>query len=529
MNYSLLLKSIRKNDDFDAIANDVGVSIDDLKTLIIDCVQSISIEEAVLPKDTPQKGIIDIAQGASEEEYDTDNEEDFYDRIIRKSEVPFSDEQIEFMRLAVKERTNIALLAAAGYGKSSVIKTAIELFEHQLQPYTIEWFAKRYGRFSTMDDLISCPTVGITASTGKAASLVKGRTLHSYLGIGIGRGTVDEWVKRIMTARYLRMTLNNLRAVQVIMIDEISMVSAQLLDKISEYLQRIRKCHDPFGGIQMIFIGDICQLKAVEGSFMFRSKEYRAAKVRTHVLTKCFRQSDPTFLKILNEIRYGHCSDETFKILKSRKMIDDEYSGGLQPMKILATNAEVNRVNEEELHAICEKSGLTPIVFPVKYGSSSDKKKAEAFRKMDMIPESVKLVIGAQIVITHNISKEIVNGSQGIVLSIHSNEVGVSLLGVGQVKIPYVGYKDPDDNDFCNAKVLFQYLPMKLSWASTVHKVQGMGLKLLYVDLSKVFCHGQSYTALSRCSDMRGLIVEGLTTKSVFICDPAVKKFYGVE
>lgn len=522
MNVSILVDSIRANDDLTTIANVVGISIDDLKAFLIDSIQENSSSEMEDQSDNGDSKV------DTEEEYDTDSEEDHYDRIIRKAPIPFSDEQIEFMRLAVKERLNLALLAAAGYGKSSVVETTIELFENTLEPHTIDWFSKRYGRFANIEELICCPTVGLAASTGKAASLIKGRTLHSYLGIGVGRGTVADWVKRVTTAKYLRATFNNLRAVQVILIDEISMISAQLLDKISEYLQKIRRNDKPFGGIQMIFIGDLAQLNPVSGVFMFKSKEYKAAKVRTHVLTKCFRQSDPAFLKILNEIRFGNCSDESFKILQSKKSIDEEVSGNLKPMRILATNAEVDRVNDYELRDVCEKSGLTPIAFPVKY-VSSDTKKADAFRKMDMIPDSVKLVVGAQIVITHNISKTVVNGSQGVVVSIHSNEVGVELLGIGKVVIPYIDYKDPDHNDIYSAKALFQYLPMKLSWASTIHKVQGMTLHLLEVDLSRVFCHGQAYVAISRVKSLQGLIVKGLKSKASFICDPAVKAFYGVE
>ena len=525
MNAQIVADLIKNNNDFETIAESLDITVDELKAAIIESIKLnpdafIATESIIEP----------LIESISDDEYDTDTEEEYYDRIIRKSSIPLSEEQKIFLDLVVLQRKNVLLAAQAGFGKSSVISTAIELFGHTLKPHTNRWFEKQYGKFTNVEDLRLCPTYGLCASTGKASSLIGGRTLHSYLGIGIGKGSVEEWVKRVSTARYLRDTYNNLRAVQVIIIDEVSMISAQMLDKISEYLQILRKCDKPFGGVQLIFIGDMAQLGPVgNGStFMFNSSEYKAANVQTHILTKCFRQNDPTFIKILNEIRLGDCSDESFKILKSQTSIDEKYSQGLKPMRIVSTNAEVDRINERELMDVCNESNLTPISFPV-IRVSSDTKKSEAYRKADAIPEDVKLVVGAQIVITHNISKRVVNGSQGKVVSIRSDEITVSLIDIGEVNIGYIGYKDPEHNDIYTADTLFQYMPLKLAWASTIHKCQGMTLKLIEVDLKKVFCHGQAYVALSRVRSLEGLIVKGLTSKKTFICDSAVKRFIDVE
>lgn len=525
MNTNALIKSLRSENDLQVIARITNVDIDQLKSFIIDSIQQ--------RKETHQEHhasnvTTDTEDHVSSSGYDTDDddEEDMYDQIIRQSHIQFSDEQLEFMRLAVKERLTLALLAPAGYGKSAIINTTVKLFCEMLQPYSDAELKKKYGRFADVDALMRAPKIGLCASTGKAASLIKGRTIHSYLGIGIGKGSVDDWIKRVSTARYLRETFNNLRAVQVVIIDEISMISAELLDKISEYLQRIRKCDEIFGGIQMIFVGDICQLAPVIGRFMFKSKEYQAANVTTFRLTKCFRQSDPTLLKILNEIRYGECSDESFAILKAQTSIDEEYST-LKPMRILATNNEVDRINEQELASICKASGLTPTTFPIKM-LTGDTKKAEAYRKAEMIPELVKLVVGAQIVITHNINRTVVNGSQGVVKSIKANEITVSLLDIGDIVISYIGFKDPECPDIYMAKPIFDYLPVRLAWASTVHKIQGCSLKLLEVDLKNIFCHGQTYVALSRVQTLSGLLIKNLSRKA-FICDREVKVFYGVS
>ena len=521
MNLDLLIDSIRKNNDLSKIALASDISIDDLKSFMI---ESIRLNP---PPPVKEPNLVEeISDTISEDEYDSDNEEDYYDRIIRKSPIEFSDEQIAFLELAVKERKNVLLAAAAGFGKSSIIETAITLFDHVLKPLSMQQIRKQYGGHCNIEEMMSAPTYGLCASTGRAASLIKGRTLHSYFGVGIGKGSVDDWIRRVSTARYLREIYINLRAVQVIIIDEVSMISNQFLDKISEYLQRIRRCDKPFGGVQMIFIGDFAQLGPVQGSFMFKSSEYKAANVQTHLLTKCFRQNDPTLLKILNEIRFGSCSDESFDILKSQTSIDEEYSQGLKPMRIVSTNSEVDAINEKELLDVCQKSKMTPVSFPIKY-VGSDTKKAESYRKADAIPEDVKLVVGAQIVITHNISRQVVNGSQGVITQIRPNDVVVSLLGIGETTIGYFGYKDPEHNDIYTAKNLFQYLPLRLSYASTVHKVQGMGLRLIEIDFKKVFCSGQAYTALSRAHSLRGVIVKNLSKKAI-ICDPSVKQFLNV-
>lgn len=526
MNAQLIINALNANNDFQSIALAVGMEIDDLKSLLTTAINGLPL--TAFPEEKPAE-IIEEKRPAiisdDDSGYDSDeSSEDVYERILRESGIQFSDEQLEFIRLAVKERKSLSLLAPAGHGKSKIVQTCVELMQQLFEPYPQSWFAKRYGRFSNTDELARCPTFGLTASTGKAASLIKGRTIYSYLGIGIGKGPVSDWYKRVSTAKYLQTTFNYLRAVQVIIIDEISMISAELLDKISEYLQKIRKCDDPFGGIQMIFIGDVAQLSPVVGSFMFKSKEYQAANVQAHHLTKCFRQSDPVFLKLLNEIRRGECSDESFAILKAQTSIDEEYSNGLQPTQILSTNAEVDRINEQELAKICMASGMTPTAFPI-IMTTRDSKKAEALRKSEMIPESVKLVVGAQIVITHNINRTVVNGSQGVVKSIRPNELTATLLDIGDVVIAYAAFKDPECHNIFTAKTIFEYLPVRLGWAMSIHKSQGSTMQLLQVDLKNVFCHGQGYVALSRVKSLQGLIVKGLSRKA-FICNNEVKKYY---
>jgi ATP-dependent DNA helicase PIF1 len=421
--------------------------------------------------------------------------------------IVFSEEQNKFINLAVEQRRNLLLVAPAGYGKSAVMKTIIQLFGSSLP---------------SINDQLVC---GLCAPTGKAASLIGGRTLHSYLGIGIGRGSVSDWVQRVRSASFLKPTLKALRAVQVLLIDEISMVSAQFLDQISEYLQRIRGNSEPFGGIQMILVGDLCQLPPVEGSFMFRSLEYARAKFQSYQLTKCFRQDDPEFVAMLNEVRFARCSEQTMSTLRKCTNIAPEYANGLTPMRIVSTNKEVDAINERELMALTYDSKIDVITYNARVSQFANPKKAEAYRKADGIPEFVKLAVGCQVVVTQNIGQGIVNGTQGCITAADSKKIELRLQDGNNATIEYFAYKDPEQPDVFLANTLFSYMPVRLGYASTVHKAQGMTLQLLEVDLKRVFAHGQLYTALSRVTDLRGLIVKNLTQRA-FICSEAVHEFY---
>ena len=196
-------------------------------------------------------------------------------------------------------------------------------------------------------------------------------------------------------------------------------------------------------------------------------------------------------------------------------------------MRLLATIAEVDRIIDQELIRVCKETQCNPTSFPVRV-ERGQSKKAEAYRKADGIPEEIKLVVGAQVVVTYNLSTTVVNGSQGSIISMNENEIDVAILGSSTVTISYIPYKSPEDMNVENPTVLFSFMPIRLGWASTIHKCQGMSLSLLEVELSKVFAHGQTYVALSRVKTIQGLIVKGLTRRA-FICDPVIKQFYGAD
>jgi len=193
--------------------------------------------------------------------YDSDESSDSHAAQTEGSESEtgneqLSEEQLEFMRLALNGE-NLFLTAAAGAGKSFVINKAV---------------AQLRGRYDINPDLPS--RIAVCASTGKAASLIAGRTVHSYLGIGLAKQDAEALFEKLVSTRRLKPKYKELLNLRVLIIDEISMINNVLLDKISEYLSLIKKNHLPFGGVQMIFVGDLCQLAPVEGKYCIDARSY---------------------------------------------------------------------------------------------------------------------------------------------------------------------------------------------------------------------------------------------------------------
>ena len=456
------------------------------------------------------------------------NLDDTIDEYIKCYNDNLSEEQINFIKKAVIEKKNITLLAPAGYGKTYVLKIILELYKEFNKQKDEGHFHKVYNTQSLKSSVLaSKPVIQLCASTGKASCLLHCRTLHSLLGIGIGKGTPEEWYARLIKARYLSNTFDILRSVHCIIIDEISMIGSTLLDNISSYLKLIRRNDIPFGGIQIILVGDFAQLHPINDDLAFKSNEYKNANFYKVEFTKCFRQSDPLFQNILNELRFGHLSEESFTILKNRKSIDTNYLGELKPTMLRSTNKEVDNINQRELDEMCKRTNQTPTTYSIRSSTGIDSKIIEIHRKALGLPNIVELAIGCQVMVTYNISKEIVNGTQGVILSLNAKNVEIQLHNGEIVTIEYIGFKDPEDENIQKAKVIFHYMPLRLATAITIHKSQGCTMQLLEVDCKNIFTNSQLYVAISRCTDLRGLIVKNLSKKHI-MCSNDVKQFYGI-
>lgn len=439
-----------------------------------------------------------------------DAEEEKAPVVQKSTEIELSDEQINFIHRALNGE-NLFLTAAAGYGKSEVIAETVRQLRAKYDPPNADY-----------------SKVMVCASTGRAASLISGKTVHSALGIGLAKQSATELYEKLITVRRMRPKYFELKNLKVLIIDEISMINAELFDKISIYLELIKDSTDPFGATQVICVGDLHQLPPVVGKYYFESATYRDSHFGIVPLTKCFRQTDPVFQNILNEARIGKLSDESYKILLTQNSIDAEKFKGIKPMLLRPTNREVDAINERELNNLVKQTGnqiqtykITPI--------SVNAKKIETVAKMEAIPLEVDMVVGAQIIITTNISlgndQYISNGSMGLVLEMYTNHIMIELVGGAIIKLEYQKVLDPDCNEDVKPVYLFEYLPIRLGFSISIHRAQGCSVDCMEVDLSRVFGSSMGYVAISRVRTLAGLQITGMKRNS-FKADPKVIEFY---
>ncbi len=397
---------------------------------------------------------------------------------------------------AVAEGKNIFLTGPAGTGKSYVINEIKQ------------WASKNNKNFA------------ITALTGCAAVLINGKTLHSTLGLGLGDKPVEMIVhkmKRCNKAQYTR-----LQTLQLIVIDEVSMMSDELLEKASAVLSTIRQKPEPFGGVQVILAGDMCQLGPITGKFCFLSPIWKDLIQEMHVLKTIVRQSgDQLFLQILHYLRKGKCTKKILDKLLACQQV--KFTEGIKPTRLYPRRANVEKINQQEYDTLVE-AGALENVYSTR-ATSSIPHKAEAsmnWAKNTGIPLDIKLCVGAQVVVTSNIDQDsgIINGTRGIVTDVSSQGPTICLLDGRHITIAMKKTKDDTE------KLEVEYLPLKYAWCLTVHSAQGMTLDSAEIDLGpSIFAHGQAYTALSRVKSLKSVRITKVDPSS-FIIDPLVKKFY---
>lgn len=495
-----IAKALRSKHSFFEVMHCTGLSMKELEEFVIKYFHSLDIDDSLL-------ALEDKFEDEQSSDDGSEDEQSCDDGCMDKIEL--SDEQQEFLNL-VLTGNSIFLTASAGYGKSAALEHAV----------------RELRRLHDHDPMIPSK-IAITASTGKAAGLIGGRTVHSYLGVGLARLSAEKLYEKLMTVSRMKKKRRELMQLKTLIIDEISMINAAFLDKISSYLALIKCNNEPFGGVQMVFVGDLLQLPPVEGKFMIEANAYKQLNPIVIQLTKCFRQSDKIFQEILSEARFGNLSDKSYEILLAQNEINREkFDPDAKPMLICSTNKEVDAINQRELARINE-----PIVEYEIIPIDSNMRKIELAASSEAIPLVIKLKIGAQIVITTNVSLGtgliIANGTQGFVREMHEKHIIVELFDMDQdVKIAYHSVLDPDiiDEDL-KPVYIFEYLPIKLGYAMTIHKCQGMTCSLLEIDLSKVFADGQAYVAVSRVKSLDGLKLIGLK-RNAFKANKFILRFY---
>jgi len=355
----------------------------------------------------------------------------------------------------------------------------------------------------------------VTAMTGAAALLINATTLHSRLSLRLGKGTPLEIAEKISDNRRFTAYYDILE-LEMLLIDECSMLNDELFDKVSRVLQILRRNKKPFGGIQVVLVGDLYQLPPVEGKYCFQAKSWPDCKFEICELTQNMRQKDDEpFIEMLKKLRVGQCSRETLAVLKSLK--DTQFPEGIEPTKLYCKNIDVDKINSEALRKLDSQL----FTFPALYTGSHEP--SVKYARAANIPEQVTVCIGAQVMLTYNIelARGLVNGTRGIVIALDQKTVTVRLLDQREEIIPYVEIEQDDDPD-----VSVAFMPIRLAWAVTIHKSQGMTLDAIEIDIGpNIFSVGQAYTALSRARNLKSVRVADVVARS-FCASEDVKEFF---
>jgi ATP-dependent DNA helicase PIF1 len=403
----------------------------------------------------------------------------------------------------LKTGANVFLTGEPGSGKT-----------HTINAYV------RYLRSSGIEP-------AITASTGIAATHIGGMTIHSWSGIGI-KNRLDKYdLDKIATSEYIS---RRVRRTKVLIIDEISMLSTNTLDMVDLVCREIKQSSEAFGGMQIVLVGDFFQLPPItkrdlkgekgeqkqssllggenpsSGIFAYEAGAWERARLVVCYLDEQYRQDDANFLSVLSAIRANDVTEEHLNYINKRQidyddMPDDEIKN---ITKLFSHNVDVDRVNLSELSKIEDE------VRYFQMSASGNDRIVEALKKGCLSPENLELKVGAVVMCTKNNQKEkFANGTLGIVTAFEefSGEPIIKTRTGRSITISPMDWV-VEENGKIRAQIT--QTPLRLAWAITVHKSQGMSMDAAIMDLSQVFEFGQGYVALSRVRRLSGLYLLGL-------------------
>jgi ATP-dependent exoDNAse (exonuclease V) alpha subunit len=401
---------------------------------------------------------------------------------------------------AIRAKHNVCITGAAGTGKSFLLQMVKEHFSH----------------------------VHITASTGVAAVNVGGVTIHSWAGIGKASFPPEEIAKFINSGPGTKIR-RQIKKAKLLAIDEISMISAQVFNLLNQVFQLVRENEQPFGGIQIVILGDFFQLPPVSHDnhvdFCFSSDAWDEADFKIFELAEIFRQSDLRFIQLLNNMRRAALNEEDLDLLHGRQNLNilEEHN----PTILVTHNYQAEKINIDKLRTLDAEE---------KYAfkmSEKGKDNAVAFLKKNCLAqEELVLKLGAQVMMLKNsLQKQgIINGSIGIIIGFSRKE-----------HLPMVKFRNgeicvvaPEEwnvevfNEMTQEKEItgsIKQLPLILAWAITIHKSQGMTLDNVLCDLSNIFAEGQAYVALSRVKSLDGLYLKGFKASALKV-NKQVLEFY---
>lgn len=410
-----------------------------------------------------------------------------------------SSEQLEIFE-RIKNKQNIFMTGPGGSGKTYLIR---EIYN---------WYTQRQVK-----------NIQVCALTGCAAVLLRcnAKTIHSWAGIGIANGEVLNIINNVVYNKFKRKKWLN---TDILIIDEVSMLSNKLLTILDGIAKKVRKNNLPFGGIQILFSGDFYQLPPVGNSdepesseFCFESPIWDTLFHKQIELKQIFRQTDQGYVAVLNQIRVGILNKYGYELLMSRCIPCEDNT--IRPTKILPRRNSVNQINKMEMKNLesQERKFMMEIVktlldesINTSINSEQIKFDLENLKNNMMAENELTLKVGAQVMCIVNMDTEgtnpIVNGSRGVVIDFTVEGLPIVKFKCGFVKtINYHIWELEGELEVKKGYGIKQ-IPLILAWAITIHKSQGSTLELAEIDIGNgIFECGQSYVALSRIKDIEGL------------------------
>ena len=386
----------------------------------------------------------------------------------------------------------------------------------------------------------------VVAPTGVAAINAGGQTIHSFFQLPFGPQLPENAIGKAFNAKSLasqyqklnKKKINLMRSLDLLIIDEISMVRADVLDAIDAMLRRVRRSQKPFGGMQLLMIGDVHQLAPVakaeewemlspyyDTPYFFGSQVLKKAPYICVELEHIYRQHDEDFITLLNKVRDNRMDAECVRLLNTRfkpNFVPKDDEGYIT---LTTHNYQSDQINESKLAAIKEQS----VVFRAEVHGNFPENTYPT-------KEELTLKIGAQVMFVKNDpnpEKAFFNGKIGRVVGFDEKEGTVTVESEGErITVPKLKWQNMEyaintENQEIEEKEIgsFTQIPLRLAWAVTIHKSQGLTFDKVIVDAGQAFAHGQVYVALSRCTSLEGLVLKTRITSNALVNDYAVNQF----
>ena len=427
--------------------------------------------------------------------------------IMEKEKIIITDEYKECFKAIENKDPFVFVSGKAGVGKSVLIKY--------------------------MKENVKNKNIAVIAPTGIASINVDGQTVHSFFGLGIDILTTDNVSAATGKKKNL---LDNL---DLLIVDEVSMVRADLMDAIDTKLKKTRGNEELFGGVQIVVVGDLFQLSPVvrkdevpyfnanyETEYFFSANCLKNIKFKAIILDNVFRQKDLEFIDVLNKIRKNEDHrGSVAKINRGCYGVNAEHKNTERDVTLTARNARADEINNDKLSNLPGKTST----FTARITGN--------FKVKMVTPEILNLKPGAQVMFTKNNGSKWVNGTIGEIVSIGQTEINVKIKDTGKVEavkrvsweVKRYEYDQRTNKLREDAAAEFVQFPLALAWAITVHKSQGLTLESIKIDMGgtgEVFATGQAYVALSRCKTMDGISLEYPLSMKDVKTDYRITDFY---